>query len=183
MPVPTELTNIPKLNDWAAAMATYQEFGDRINAYLATGKVYALHHSTREKIAETIAALDTGISKHKLMDDAVVFRGTSKKRLPGGTVPDVGQTFTTPGYASTSYELKTALGFAEDKSIDGENVVIRYHLKAGQNAVLLNGLSHSTEFRNEREILLPRGIQSTVIGREFDSKTSTWFIDVITSPP
>lgn len=124
-----------------------------INSALRRGKgnIVESEFENKSNIKE-VSSLDSAMKKISLKDNTVVYRGAANKR---NQKFEIGQTFSDPGYSSTSLSNSSAEAFLGDG--DNTPYVMKITVPKGTNAIIpgLNkGASKSTA--HEVEIVLPR---------------------------
>ena len=111
---------------------------------------------------EIVQSMDKVFEKVSLKEDKTVYRGITSggiRNMFGADGPKVGDSIMDRAFVSTTENIKLAEGFG--KRDGGRAYVIQIDLPKGSKAYDFN--DHGTsQYRNEKEILLPRGSQFKV---------------------
>jgi Leucine-rich repeat (LRR) protein len=161
-------------NKWNFAVNGYLRFSGTDDEYINSNdfsKYYSRYGNTKEdsfkNIKDAIEFIDRSfLSSNITHDNIILYRGVEKEEY----ITNVNLS-----YISTSKDLNVVEAYS------GDNYIIEYHLDIGIPYI---HLSHFSHFSDEEEILLPRGLISTVkeiIGKKYictlSLKNSDQFIE------
>ena len=147
------------------ALSSYVEYDDpiypEINDYLRSGKTDPLYYfSTVNELQETVANIDSGISKlAQLPGNLMTFRGVTFG-YRGNRCYEQNEEYTDLGFVSTTVVKSVAEGFAGvySEKKKGSGVLYLYSNSEKHPGLLINPL--------EKEVLIPRGKTYKVMQRK-----------------
>jgi hypothetical protein len=158
----------------------------KINSYLRTGSVGGLVseiEKTQKESVVLIKSIDEAIEKTSLLEDTVLYRGTSAldgggefgrsaKEILNNLENNKVKTLFEKGFVSTSYdyEIGNWFGLAQassnqyDEANDIENSIIVYKINAKKGQKALQVKDGNAAGSDEKEIMLPRDTEFKVLG-------------------
>lgn len=126
--------------------------GGKLNKYLSN------QIPKFKEAEEAINAIDSLISKYKLTEDIITYKGTSEEYYEDAKI---GERITIPVYLSTSLSEETANHFS-DKNKDP--VVLEIRVPKGSNCLYIGD---NTGYDFESELLLGRNTKFKVVDKQF----------------
>lgn len=131
---------------------------------------------TEGQLRETVAHIDSSFIGNEVSADILSYRGLKESQVIGMSSLGTGSEFVDAGFPSTSSRVSKAEVFAFSdftEGRDGKKTLLRIKTKKGQTALNLKGFS---SFKDEDEILLPRGRKFVIVDRR--TTEDHIFIDV-----